>query len=146
MRTLYKAGLGAVGAVAAGLVLPPLLLASLWGRCGERLVQERRSPDDGLRAAVYVVNCGATTDYFTQVRVERRGWFGWRVDGTAFSAALAGAATEGPAHEVPLTVSWRGPAELEVSYDARVRVSRAQPRVPGTPDIVVRYRPSAPGA
>lgn len=132
--------------VAAGLALPPLLLAGLWGRCGEDLVQERGSPDGRRRAAVYVVNCGATTDFATQLRVERRGWFGWRGGSPAFVATLAGAAAEGPAHDVPLAVRWRGPTELEVGYDSRVQVYRAEPRAPEAPDVAVQYRPSAPGA
>ena len=48
-----------------------LCLLFLSGCCGYRVKARTNSPDNVLVATVYEVDCGATTDYATQVSVSR---------------------------------------------------------------------------
>jgi hypothetical protein len=68
--------------MASSLVYGRMLLAvlicgcisgcNIAGGCGETMVQAITSPD-GTLAKTSIVNCGATTDYFTYVSIQKAG-------------------------------------------------------------------------
>jgi hypothetical protein len=71
-------------------------------RCGETVLQTVASPD-GTVAKIYVVNCGATTDYFTYVNI-RRADLKFRDDGMLF----------GYRGKINLHLAWVEPHQLQI--------------------------------
>ena len=105
--------------------------------CGNRVIEDLPSPDGRQHAVVFVRDCGATTDFSTQVSVlpageaVSDGGNVFIVDADHGRAPRA--ADGGPA----VTTRWVGNEQLEIRYDPRVRVFR-QDRARGAMRIAYR--------
>ena len=107
-------------------LLPLLLLVSLPACsnvfCTNETVASLKSPDGKHRAILFMRECGATTDYSTQVSVIGS-WS--RVDsiGNVFIAdAYDRDAKRGSWGGPWAEIGWASPKQLVVTYDARSRV------------------------
>jgi hypothetical protein len=107
------------------------------GMCAESNRRVAASPDHRNTAIVAVRDCGATTDWATQVRVSRR------VFGISAGTSLVfvadtdhGATPATPSHAVPYRVEWLSNHHLRISYDRRATVVR---QVPQVGDVTIEY-------
>src|SRR5512132_2629104 len=103
--------------------------------CGNKVISDARSPDGRMTAIVFERDCGATTDFSTQVsilaaddplvtaptllRSTKSGnvFVADTDDGTAPAGAGGGPVVE---------VAWLGPKRVRIAHDARARVFRAE--------------------
>ncbi|HEX6039189.1 hypothetical protein [Longimicrobium sp.] len=93
--------------------------------CGDEVTQRESRPDARGAAVVYVRNCGATTDYSTQVALIRHvdapprdGEVLFVVDGDH------GAAPAGPGGGPVVRIRWIDVNHLEIAHDPRARTFR----------------------
>jgi hypothetical protein len=112
-----------------------VLLAGFGGcvdPCGNEVISEVPSPDRRLKAIVFERDCGATTDFSTQVSVMPSGqqfltratWLRSTASGNVFVADTNhGEAPPGPRGGPDVQVRWLGPTRLSISHDRRARVS-----------------------
>ncbi len=84
---------------------------------------------------MFMRECGATTDFTTQVSVDP--WF-WQFVGNAFVADGYNGGTRGSWGGPWADMKWIGPAELVVTYDQKARLFDNNKVVRG---VNVTYRP-----
>ena len=94
--------------------------------CANTEKQRLPSPDGRREVVIFERDCGATTDYSTQVAVLARG--------AALPNRPANAFIYG--HRMPLRVRWDGPQALTVAYPPGFRGHTEQRRAAG---VEVRY-------
>jgi hypothetical protein len=111
-------------------VISGLLLFLAEDGCANQLLSETPSPDNRLKAVVFQRDCGATTDFSTQVSIIAQAEKLPKQAGNAFSADTNhGAAPSGPGGGPTIKVQWRSPAELLISHHPAVRVFKVEPLV-----------------
>jgi hypothetical protein len=119
-----------------GSVLPILLCLGACSSplCSSKTVTSLRSPTGEHRAVMFMRECGATTDFTTQVSIDPQIW---QWVGNVFVAdAYDGGRREdwgGPWADI----RWTGPNELLVTYDRHARVFDRNAAVG---DVKVTYR------
>lgn len=110
------------------------------GMCANELVQRVPSPDKKLEAVVFQRNCGATTDFTTQVSVLPAGQ---PVPGGAGNVWIAdsdkGRARTGPGGGPDVDVVWQDNNHLQLRHDARARVFQTK-RAVGVPTGIFQSR------
>lgn len=108
MHTYVSRVLKAVGALATGVLV--LVAAAIvwvwWNSCGNVEQQRVSSPDGKRDIVVFERDCGATTDFSTQVSIIRRGG---RLPHSAGNTYIYG-------HRVPIAVAWQSKGVAEVRY------------------------------
>ena len=112
-------------AVGAGGYLVLHMLGAAVGAaiCDNELIARITSPDSSRDAVVFERDCGATTDFTTQVSILARGQSLPPETGNAFIADRGnGAAPAGPRGGPALEVRWLGQELLQIRHDPRVRV------------------------
>jgi hypothetical protein len=98
--------------------------------CGNDLVARVTSPDQALDAVLFQRDCGATTDFSTQVVVLSAGQQLPDDPASAFVADCDhGAAPRAPWGGPPAAIEWRGTRELVVRYHRTARLFRTTPEV-----------------
>ena len=102
----------------------------LGSMCANEVLAESPSPDGTFKAIVYERDCGATSDFSTQISVLRS----WRSlsnsSGNAFvSDSNHGAAPSGPGGGPEVRLEWASPTDLIVSRHRLARVFLAEPQV-----------------
>ena len=104
-----------------GLVLPLALFldACAGPLCSTETVKSLRSPTGDHQATMFMRECGATTDFTTQVSVDP--WF-WQVFGNAFIADGYNGGTRGSWGGPWADMEWAGPNDLVVTYDKQARI------------------------
>jgi len=123
IRSKYTQGPRALLSLAGAFILLSQSMACDLGMCANEEVQRIASPDGKLEAVIFERDCGATTDFSTQVSVCVAGGALANDGGNVFIAdgdhgrALQ-AAWGGPAVEV----RWLDNASLNISYDSHARV------------------------
>jgi hypothetical protein len=137
-RTVRKALLyiaAALSSIAiAGAIAVYQLAAS---SCGNSVLAEAMSPDGKMKAVVFERDCGATTDFSTQVSVIRATSALGSSSGNIFSADTNhGAAPSGPGGGPMVSVRWLSPQMLLVARDAAARVFEAESK---SGEVEVRY-------
>jgi hypothetical protein len=128
-----KVLLAAVGVVLAGLALAAVSWLFVGSSCGNDVLREIGSPDGQHRAVVFQRDCGATTDFSTQVSILPAGTQLRNEGGNLFVATGAPAGLGGgPIVEV----SWIRPRLLQVRHHRETRVVRAESKACG---VVAHY-------
>jgi hypothetical protein len=90
--------------------------------CSNQTVASLKSPDGKHRAILFMRECGATTDYTTQVSVVNS-WWPFHGIGNAFVAdAYDSGAKRGSWGGPWAQIAWASPQQLLVTYDGRSRV------------------------
>jgi hypothetical protein len=101
--------------------------------CRNEIVQRATSPNGRWDAVLFQRDCGATTDFTTQVSVVRHGastnWIGNAFVADGNHGAAAAAPWGGPWAEV----GWRGNDQFLVRFDQKSRVFDAKQNVSGVP-------------
>jgi hypothetical protein len=117
-----------------------LLLASVASGCdpcGNSPIARLPSPSGRMEAIVFTRDCGATTDFSTQVSLVKSGASLPTAGANLFSSdANHGKASRGPGGGPNVTVRWLSDDMLEVSYQSGTRVFRREPSLDG---IRVQY-------
>lgn len=121
------------------LRIPVTLLAVTLSGCANPLctteqIKEIVLPDGSHKAAMFMRECGATTDFTTQVSVNPSYL---ESVGNAFVADGCYGGTRGEWGGPWADVTWTGPNRLLISYDAKARVFDRQTSVNG---VSVTYR------
>lgn len=107
------------------------------GMCGNDVISEAASPGGKARAVVFERDCGATTDFSTQVSVLPSGKQLADEGGNVFTADTDhGGAPAGAKGGPEVRIRWEDSRHLVVKHHSKARVFRAEPRVG---DIEVRY-------
>jgi hypothetical protein len=123
---------------AAALLVWWFLRAFDWdgSSCGDHILQDIQSPDGRRHAVVFERDCGATTDFTTQVSVLT---LGRSVNGGGnvfVTDSDHGKAAAGPGGGPNVTVRWLDKRTLEIRYDARARIFSQDSR---HDDTEIRY-------
>jgi len=116
-----------------------ILLASCMpaSDCSNDILQDVPSPDGRRHAVVFVVNCGATTDFSTQVSVLTKAWtVNDRGNVFVVDSDHGKADATGPVGGLNVTVRWLDKRTLEIRYDGRARVFTHETR---HDDTDIRY-------
>jgi hypothetical protein len=105
--------------------------------CSVDELARTRSPDSAREAVVVVVDCGATTDYSTQVGVVPAGARPARNGEDVFVADTDhGAAPAGRGGGPVVRVRWTGARALTIAYDHRARTFR---EIASRRGVTIRY-------
>jgi hypothetical protein len=118
----------------AALAISLLLLTGCLNPCGNRILSDVPSPNATKHAVIFERDCGATTDFSTQLSIlsERE-----QLDNKGGNTFVADS-NHGRAHSVYVNVKWSGEDRLTVIYPAAVRVFHNEQRVNG---VTVVFRP-----
>ena len=110
--------------------------------CGNRVIEDVPSPNGRQHVVVFVRDCGATTDFSTQVSVLPAGE-AVSDGGNVFIVDADRGRAPRAAHGGPaVTTGWVSNDQLEIRYDQRVRVFR-QERARGA--MRISYREDSVG-
>ncbi len=108
--------------------------------CGNDILTEMRSPDGRLRFVVFQRDCGATTEFSTQVSIVTSDagfltaptWLRSTPSGNVFVADTNhGEAPSGPGGGPVVQVEWLGSNRLKIIHDKRARVFKSEQSVYG---------------
>ena len=115
-----------------------LILSGCADVCQNTFLSNTASPDGERHAVLFMRDCGATTDFSTQVSILRE-------NGPATGAGNLFIADGGSASAPPTDhggpwaeVVWQGPRRLLVRYDSMAEVYKQQDQVAG---VTVTYEP-----
>jgi hypothetical protein len=121
-NTLLATG-GLVGLVAVTVVGFFLFLDSMTPGCGVEPITATLSPDARLQVVAFEYDCGATTDFSTQVSVLPAGASLSNKPGNVIRLEPNGnAAPRGPGGGPRVLVKWVSTDSLEISFDQRDRL------------------------
>ena len=118
-----------------GLIAASLSLCACSDLCSDETVKVVRSPRGDHQARLFMRECGATTDFTTQVSIDP--WF-WQVIGNAFVADAYSGGKRGAWGGPWADLEWIGPDHLMVTYDKKARVFDRHKVVNG---VRITYRP-----
>jgi hypothetical protein len=129
VKALKRVGIGAVVLASAALSLFAL---DEFGMCGVEIVDIVPSPDRQQQVVIYQYDCGATTDFSTQVTLNPLlasrpigGGNIWSADADHYAAPRA--KWGGP----DVRIEWTSSTTLRLLHHPRARVFRAERRVGG---------------
>lgn len=123
------------------LLAVALLSAGCADPCANTEVARAASPDRATEAVLFERNCGATTDFSTQISLVKPG-AALKGAGTVFIAdGNRGAAPAAPWRGPWAEASWQADGSLLVRYDARARVFQQKSEVGG---VRITYQPVTP--
>jgi hypothetical protein len=109
--------------------------------CANRVLRDIPSPDERRHAVLFERDCGATTDFSTQVSILTRG----RAESGGGNVFVAdtdhGKAPSGPSGGPIVSVRWLDARTVEIRYDPRARVFK---QIARHDDTEVRYAPDQP--
>jgi len=113
-------GLVAILALALGFLVPDL--------CGNSVLAESVSPNGKLKAVVFTRDCGATTDFSTQVSLVKAGDTLKNDGGNLFIADRDHRkAPTGQSGGPAVAVRWISDGQLRVEHHALARVFKSEP-------------------
>jgi len=126
------------GIVVFAVVVAIALYAIADAMCQNEVLSDERSPDGKYRVVKFQRDCGATTDFSTQVSVIPAWWYLRNVSGNLFVADTDhGKAPSGAGGGPQVRVEWMSPSMLLVSYHPDARVFKSESAVG---NVSVRYQ------
>jgi hypothetical protein len=130
MRVILICALVAVAAI--GIVAYVGFRSFDSSMCGVSVVRRMTSPDGRLEAVVFERDCGATTEFATQLSVVQAGTAIKNDVGNLLMAdSDHGRASLDSGNVIHLRVEWVGSDSLVVRYDRRARIFRQNKRANG---------------
>lgn len=121
------------------ILLGVILAGCLPDLCENEIIKTVASPGGTYKAVVFQRDCGATTDFSTQVSVLPAGTKLPNSGGNVFVGTTArGAAPPGPGGGPVVDVQWINDGRLLVTYDARAEVFRKEDRYR---QVLIVYQP-----
>jgi hypothetical protein len=139
MRRIFRVALwGVIILVAAGIILARAVYLLTRNMCANRIVAEISSPNGSHKAVEFERDCGATTDFSTQVSViESAKKLGSDVAGNAFIAdSNHGAVPVHPPGVMVVDMRWLNSNTLLIEYPAGARVFNRKNKVR---DLAIQY-------
>ena len=114
-----------------------LLQRTLQPLCGSVLIAEFPAPSKALKASLYVRDCGATTDFSTQVSILDTNEQALPVPGNVLVIdSDHGKTPVGSRGGPEVRLTWASDSTLVASYDSRARVLHSAGRVRG---VAIKY-------
>lgn len=111
------------------LVLLPIL-SSCSSLCKNEIITELPSPDGKLKAVVFQRDCGATTDYSTQVSILKTSDKLANKGGNIFVAdSNHGAAPIGEKEGLNVGVAWEGENKLLIKHHPKARLFKSRNKI-----------------
>ncbi len=108
------------------------------GLCSNEIYQEVLSPDNAYKAVVFQRNCGATTDFSTQVSV-------LKASDTLPDRAGNVFIMDGPPEQTKIHVQWEADRSLSITYSPEYEVFRARKRLRDFLTVItIRYQQTSP--
>jgi hypothetical protein len=101
--------------------------------CGNQVVNETMSPDKRMRAVIFERDCGATTDFNTQISILGENESLPHAGGNVFVED-----SDHGASKYWAEVRWDSPERMVVRYPARARIFHKEARVKG---VSITYEP-----
>lgn len=136
-RIIGWLGVASIALIAIDAFLFWLIVPDMSGMCGNTVISELPSPDGTKKLVVFERNCGATTDFSTQVSIFPADTSLPNESGNLFiSDTNHGAAPAGPGGGPLITATWDNAQSVVLTHDSKVRVSKAESHVAG---VKVRY-------
>ncbi|ESZ86444.1 MAG: hypothetical protein Q27BB25_14260 [Blastomonas sp. CACIA14H2] len=120
-----------------GLIVASLSLGACSAVCSNETVKVLRSPKGDHHAEMFMRECGATTDFTTQISVDP-GY--WHTIGNVFVADAYNGGKRGTWGGPWADMAWIGPDHLMVTYDDKARIFDQHKVVNG---VRITYRPAA---
>lgn len=120
-----------------GLIVASLSVGACSAVCSNETVKVLRSPKGDHRAQMFMRECGATTDFTTQISVDP-GFL--HTIGNVFVADAYNGGKRGTWGGPWADMAWIGPNHLMVSYDDKARIFDQHKVVNG---VRITYRPAA---
>jgi len=124
-----------------GIAAALVNLVSCTDLCGNRILSEMPAPGGTKRAVVFERDCGATTDFSTQVSILSASEAAPREAGNVFIAE----GDHGAVSNLSVGVRWDSPDHLVVVFPARARIVQQQIQVKGV-NIAYERTLDIPGA
>jgi hypothetical protein len=125
--------------VAAAVLVSAPSCGSSCGLCGNQKLAEYPSPDGTVKVVVFERDCGATTDFSTQVSIVPVGSGVPDGGGNVFAADCDHDTAPGGAGGGPeVRVRWNNRYAIELAYPAKARVFKSEHRVG---NVSVSYAP-----
>jgi hypothetical protein len=115
-------------------VFIPVFLVGCLNPCGNRVLVDVPSPHGARHAVVFERDCGATTDFSTQLSILNAGEKLGDDGGNSFVVD----SNHGRATSLYVHVKWSSEGALEVSYPESARVFHNERRING---VSIIYRP-----
>lgn len=107
-------------------------IQSLPDLCGNAVLAEYPSPNGRLKAVVFERDCGATTDFSTQISILPSAYTLENEGGNIYAADTNhGAAPAGQGGGPEVWVNWLSDAELQVRYHKFVRINHTKIKIEG---------------
>ena len=125
--------------VLAGIAIACGLISCGAAACDNTVLSDIQSPDGQHHAVVFGRNCGATTDFSTQVSIEARSNPVSGAGNIFIADTDHGKAPTGPGGGPEVTARWVDASAVEISYNARARVFHKAARQDG---VEVRFATS----
>lgn len=126
------------GIIVLAVVVAIALYVIADAMCQNEVLADERSPDGQYRVIKFQRDCGATTDFSTQVSVIPAWWYLRNVSGNLFVADTDhGKAPSGAGGGPDVRVEWMSPSMLLVSYHPDARVFKSESVVG---NVSVRYK------
>jgi hypothetical protein len=100
------------------------------------VLSDIQSPDGRHHVVVFGRSCGATTDFSTQVSIERRSTPVSGAGNVLVADTDNGKSPAGPGGGPAIVARWVDASTVEISYNARARVIHKLPRQDG---VEVRF-------
>lgn len=118
------------GIVVLAVVVAIALYVIADAMCQNEVLSDVRSPDGKYRVITFQRDCGATSDFSTQVSVIPAWWYLRNVSGNLFVADTDhGKAPSGPGGGPDVRVMWMSPSLLSISYHPDARVFKSESAV-----------------
>ncbi|HEY2033350.1 MAG TPA: hypothetical protein VGH02_06645 [Rhizomicrobium sp.] len=123
----------------AAIVAASSLLAACDAGCDIKTISDVSSPDKTMKAILFERDCGATTDFTSQVSILSATQRASGSKGNTFIADTNHGSTKNTTWGGPLVkLEWTGPRRLKVHYDSRARLFLKEKNVAG---VNISYRP-----
>lgn len=133
MRPLLTRLLTILGAIAATIVgLVALAIGALWyftqDLCANAVLAESAAPGGRIKAVVFGRDCGATTDFSTQVSILSASNSLPNESGNVFVADRDhGKAPAGPGGGPAIRVTWLSDQQLRIEHQSSTRIFKSEP-------------------
>ena len=109
-----------------------LLLSFGCDLCDNRIVREMLSPNDSKRVVLFERDCGATTDFSTQISILPVGQQLGTSAGNIFVADANHDIVSVDSHGVmAVDITWKNDQEIEITYPTRARIFLKAPEYQG---------------
>ena len=124
MKLIFKILIGIIGILIIGIITYIGIIAySFSDMCGNKIVETKISPNQSYKIIVFERNCGATTDFSTQISILKNNQTLENESGNIFSGdSDHGKAKLNKNGLIDIKAEWLNNSVIVIEYDANTRV------------------------